>query len=961
MLRFTALRSQRRGVYMTPFLKEVAQDLVAKFGDDLQHCAIVFNNNRPATYLQKYLANIIQKPFFSPAIYTIQQFFAGSVKEKSADFYLQFFTLLKIYNELLAEEGFAPMKSSQFFPLAKIILSDFAQIDNDLVDADKLYREMGDVAEINLEFDYLSKEQYKFLAQFWKSYSEGKHKKQQALFIKMWRRMPKLYHRFHAELKVQSYITNGQVYRHLAHTDLASLDFIKSFDKGKIVFIGFNALTQAEAKVFKQLQEVNKALFYFDTDSYYIDDELQEAGLFLRKNLNQLGLKNVFENHGSTFSSEKHSVNVYKVQGQSAQAKILNQIINVADDDTEEIGTTAVILADESLLMPALQTIDDKVDLNITMGFALANSTVFGLADLWLSTQLELRETDKVTYQTLEAFVTHPLTGLSAKMKSNVQEALLKDNVVNIDLSRLQKQGGFFEKFYHKVNEPAELVNELLDVMRYLLSRLSTQKSLKKIDADLFVKTIEELTRLNDTLSQFVKGEEYHFVVQLIQKSLQGVSVPLSGDPLKGIQLMGLLESRNLNFDKVVFLGFNEGIIPKTSIGNSFIPDNIRRAYGLPVLENLDAISSYMVYRLLQRAKNINFVYNGLTDENNSGEVSRILKQLEHESTFDFNYATLSLTVTTEPQEELIIDKQNPEVQAVLQRYLKGEKVLSPSALTMYISNPIDFFFRYIAEIKEPEEVTAVIEANQIGSILHKVMEYFYEDEINKEVTAEVIKMKRKGTKQLVAKAFNFVMTKKEESSLEYSGMQKVILAIVEAYVEIILNKDEADAPFTILSLEEKISTELEFELNGKKERVKLFGYIDRIDERNGITRIIDYKTGSDKLTFSDIEKLFDTDGKNINKALIQTLIYTYAYERQSGRKGVEPNLFVVKTMADGNVYFRSRKSSLSEAYLEEVKPLFLEELRTKVAELFDVNIPFRASQAPDNYSYSIYKTLFGG
>lgn len=944
---------------MTPFLKEVAENLVAKFGDDLQYCAIVFNNNRPATYLRKYLADIIKKPFFSPAIYTIQEFFAGSVKEKSADFYLQFFTLLKVYNELLEKEGLQPMKSSQFFPLAKIMLSDFAQIDNDLVDADKLYREMEDVAQINLEFDYLSKDQYDFLAQFWQSYSEGKHKKQQELFIKMWRRMPKLYHRFHEELKTQSYMTNGQVYRHLANTDLSALDFIKSFDKGKIIFVGFNALTKAEAKVFTQLQEAEKALFYFDTDSYYMEDELQEAGLFLRKNLNQLGLKNVFEDHGHNFKSEKHLVNVYKVQGQSAQAKILNHVIDATEGQNEEIGTTAVILADESLLMSALQTIDDAIDLNVTMGFALGSSTVFGLADLWLTSQLELKENDQVTYQTLEAFVTHPLTGLTTKMKQNIQSALLKENVVNIGRLRLLKQGGIFEKFYHKIDNPANLVSELLSVMRYLLSRLSTQQTLKKIDADLFVKTIEELTRLNDTLKQFVEKEEFHFVVQLIQKSLKGVAVPLSGDPLKGIQLMGLLESRNLNFDKVVFLGFNEGVIPKTTMGNSFIPDSIRRAYGLPVLENLDAISSYIVYRLLQRAKNINFIYNSLTDENNTGEVSRILKQLEYESGFEFNYASLNLPVSTEPQEELVIDKKDPSIQAALQRYLRKEKVLSPSALTMYISNPIDFFFRYIAEIKEPEEVTAVIEANQIGSILHKVMEYCYVDEINKVATAEIIKLKRKGIKKLVAKAFNYVMTNKEEGPLEYSGMQKVILAIVEAYVDIILNKDEEDAPFTILSLEEKISTELEFELNGKMEQIKLFGFIDRVDERNGVTRIIDYKTGSDKLTFADIEKVFNTDGKQINKALIQTLIYTYAYERQSGKRGVEPNLFIVRTMSQDGIWFKSGRQNLSGDYLEEIKPQFLTELKKKLTELFEAPY-FVASSVPDNYKYSIYKTLFG-
>lgn len=945
---------------MSPFLKEVADDLVAKFGDDLQHCAIIFNNNRPATYLRKYLADSIKKPFFSPAIFTIQEFFAGSLKERNADFYLQFFTLLKVYNQLLANEGLPKMISSQFFPLAKIILSDFAQIDNDLVNADTLYQELEDIAEINLAFDYLSKEQYGFLAQFWKSYSEGKHKKQQELFIKMWRRMPKLYHGFHEELKGQNYVTNGQVYRYLAEANLADLDFIKSFDRGKIIFVGFNALTRAEASVFRQLQEAGKALFYFDTDSYYLDDELQEAGLFLRRNLRQLGLANVFENNPSNFKSAKHAVHVYKVQGQSAQAKILSQLLELSDTGKQEIGTTAIILADESLLMPALQTIDERVDLNVTIGFSLANSTVFGLADLWLTTQLELEQNNHVTYQTLEAFITHPLTGLSTALKENVQGALLKENVASIEQVRLQKQGGIFEKFYTKVDRSVDLVSELLSVMRFLLSRLSTQQTLKKIDADLFVKTIEELTRLNDTLKYFVEGEEFHFVAQLIQKSLQGVSVPLSGDPLKGVQLMGLLESRNLNFDRIVFLGFNEGIIPKTSIGNSFIPDSIRRAYGLPVLENLDAISAYMVYRLLGRAKHIDFIYNGLTDESNSGEVSRILKQLAYESGFDFTYSSLHLPVVAATQNEVIIDKSDPAIKQALQLYLSGKKVLSPSALTMYIANPIDFFFRYIAEIREPKEVTAVIEANQVGSILHQVMEYFYADEINREVSGEVIRQKRKGIKMLIAKAFNYVMTNKTEIAFEYSGMQKVILAIVEAYVNIILNKDEEDAPFTILSLEHQINTELEFELNGKMEHVRIYGFIDRIDERNGVTRIIDYKTGSDKLSFSAMEKVFDTNGKNINKALIQTLIYTYAYEKQAGKSKVEPVLFVVKTMTDGKVHFQSGRSTLSDAYLEEVKPLFLAQLQGKVAELFDVNVPFRASEVPDNYTYSIYKTLFG-
>ncbi|MNK36145.1 PD-(D/E)XK nuclease superfamily protein [compost metagenome] len=950
---------------MISFLQEVAEDLIEKFGSDIQHCAIVFNNKRPAAYMQKYLADIIKKPFFSPSFYTIQEFFAAATNYKIADFYLQFFTLHKIYNQLLAEENLEPISSHKFFPLAKIILSDFTQIDNDLVDAEKLYRDLEDISVINKDFDYLSPEQYEFLAQFWTSYSEGKHKKQQELFIKMWRRMPKLYHKFHAALKSQDYLTNGYVYRHLAEEIAQQENLPVDFEKGKIILVGFNALTRAEAKIFTQLQEVDKALFYFDADEYYLNDPLQEAGLFLRKNLNQLGLKNVFEHSTSLMKTESHQVNVFKVQGQSAQAKILNNIL--ADDysDPDEVGSTVVVLADESLLIPALQTIPTSynqktIDLNVTMGFALATSSIFGLADLWFSSQLEIIHNGKVSYKNVEAFLTHPLTGLSQKMRDKILTALLTENEVEIQHERLLRQSGLFEVFYKKIDSPKNVVPYLLAVLDFILTRLSNAKTLKKIDAELFVKTIQELNRLHDTFGKHIDQEDVTFVIYLVQKSLQAIAVPLSGDPLNGIQLMGLLETRNLNFDKVVILGFNEGIIPKSSIGNSFIPDSIRRVYGLPVLENLDAISSYMVYRLMQRAKNINFVYNSLTDESTSGEASRILKQLEYESGFSFAYHELNLEVKTEAFKEVKIEKTNNAfIQQTLQKYLNKQKVLSPSALTQYISNPIDFFFNYIAGIKEPKEVSAVVEANEIGSILHKVMEYFYEDLRKAEITAEKIKGKRKQIPALTKKAFNAVMFNHPDKVMEYKGMQKVILSIVEAYVHIILNQDENQAPFNIISLEQKVEAEISFPLKNQEASIKIFGFIDRVDVKDGITRIVDYKTGSDKLTFKDVAELFNSDGKNINKALVQTLLYTYAYEQFSGKIGVEPNLYVVKTMAVDGVWFKSGRQTLSGEYLEEIKPEFLAELRKKLTELFEAPY-FVASAVEDNYKYSIYKTLFG-
>lgn len=957
---------------MKPFLKETAEDLYRKFGLGIRDCAIVFNNKRPAVYLQKYLAEIIQKPFFSPSIFTIQEFFEAATEERPADFYMQFFTLMEIYNQLLAEEGLEQLKSSRFFPLSRIILSDFEQVDKELVDADKLYKELEDIATINLEFNYLTQEQYDFLSQFWLSYSEGKHRKQQELFILMWRRMPALYHRFYEALAKKKHITSGGAYRKVAGMKIEEIDFFKKFEKGKIIFIGFNALTRAESQLFTQLQEAGKALFYFDSDSYYFDDDLQEAGYFLRKNINRLHLKNEIVAPANLMKTGKHPVQVFKVQGQAAQAKILNHIL--ADDygQSTVADAVAVVLADESLLLPALQTIplkkdDEDIQLNVTMGYPLGISAVFGFVDLWLNCQLEMFNSMKgqkhitpyISYQHLESFLTHPFSCVSDNMKIKIRKALLEENALWVEQSRITRQGGMLKKFFNFSNQPNQLIADLSDMLQNVLIQISQQHQLKNTDAELFVKTIHELNRFNDNIKDYLDKEELPFIISLAQKVLQSITVPLSGDPLQGIQLMGLLETRSLNFNKVVFLGFNEGIIPRKSTGNSFIPDSLRRVYGLPVLENQDFIYAYTVYRLLQRAENISIVYNCLTDETNTGEPSRFLKQLEYESGFDFQYFDLELNVQTAEQQEIEIDKKNPVIKERLQQILLKKKTLSPSAITTYIANPIDFFFRYVANIKEPEEVTPNVEANVIGNILHKTMEEFYRPMIKKITSKEWIQNRRKQVEALSKNAFaqEFNITNVDE--YEFTGMQLVVLAIVQEYVKIITNQDEEDAPFKILALEEKISEEISFQLKGKQESIKIFGIIDRVDEKDGVTRIVDYKTGSDELKYNSVEKLFDTNDKGINKALVQTMVYAFLFEKKFRIQNVLPVLYVVRSMKEEGIYFKKRKEILQGESLTEFKPEFIIALENKLAELFDDDIPFKASEVKENYPYSIYTTLF--
>ncbi|WEK19192.1 MAG: PD-(D/E)XK nuclease family protein [Candidatus Pedobacter colombiensis] len=964
---------------MKPFLREVAEDLVARLSDNLQNAAIIFNNKRPVAYLQDHLAKIINKPFWSPSFFTIQEFFALSSELKVADAFTQFFTLYQKYNELVLQNGETKIEPAKFYPVARIILSDFAQIDNDLVNAKKLFEQLENFAEVDYQFDYLSEEQQEFLRGFWSSYSEGKHKKQQEQFIKMWGRMPDLYHGYHEALKEKGLTTMGHIYRQLAEGKAGLPNFTDAY--GKLVFVGFNALSRAEAVVFKRWQEQTKTLFYFDTDAYYVKDTLQEAGLFLRKNLEVNGLLNALGASRDLIKANPKTVNVYKTQGQVAQAKILSAALQ-ADypllKAENNAGKIALILADESLLLPVLQTIpthyfegDIKhpININVTMGYPLVASSIFGLADLWLSVQAQLiqGEKDTVYHREVEAFLSHPLTGITELMRSKIQQKLLAEQLAEVPLTRLQSQKGLLAMFFTKVKNGAEATDTLQAIFKHILEQQLAGKTLRQTEADLFVATIKELNRLHDALNAYLpvlsSPKELSFILSLIQKAVQGIAVPLSGEPLQGIQVMGLLESRSLDFEQVYILGVNEGLLPQASVSPSFIPDSIRRAYGLPVLENQDAISAYMFYRLLQRSGKVSLVYNAQADDTNTGEPTRFLRQLEYESGYSFNYLEHKQSISTEKKVPVIIHKDK-NVMAVLNKYLTGEAQLSASALTSYVNCPLQFFYKYVAKIEEPEEISENLEANYIGSMLHYVLETFYRDLMveDKEITKHRIAEYRKKVPELAVKAFAQVMFENENHQVNHNGMQKVVLAIVEEYANLILDYDENEAPFEILALEKKDKVDFKFKVNGGVQTIILHGIIDRIDRKNGITRIVDYKTGSDILRYSNLADVFDTNSNKQNKALIQTLFYTYVFEQANGIERVEPNLYSIRNMRkDGTFFIEGKeKLKLNGVKLESIKEEFIGFLEAKLAELFDETKPFVPTENEAGFAFSPYLTLCG-
>lgn len=953
---------------MTPFLHDVAVDLISRLGDDLKNTAIIFNNKRPEAFLKKHLGELQGNASFSPAFFTISSFFAASTNLVVADPLKQFFILHQEFNKLLIAEGKTTLTPDQFFPMANIILGDFAEVDYDLVEANKLFTQLEDIAEIQQQFDNFTEEQQEFLARFWSSFSADKQRTHQQKFLELWKRMPALYRNFQRALEGQGLITSAQTYRCLAEGKADLTDFISSYKK--IIFIGFNALNRCEEKLFKKWQEQGCALFYFDADDYYLQDDLQEAGVFLRRNIFRSGLINSFPAQ-SFLGGKRSTVDVIKTQGHVAQAKVLTEKIDfqVLAEFAENPEKTAIILADESLLVPVMQTLPPEAGIvNITMGYPLTQSPLFGLTELWLNIQEQINKQQKHTvyYRDALAFLSHPLSGVKAVERETLQNKLLSQQWVEVPLTELHLISTLAPNFFTSRHSGLQTIDALYLMLTAVLEQRQRQNQLNELEANLILEACKKLNLLYDNLDAYAPNLGLSLVFALIRKTLSILAVPLEGEPLRGIQVMGMLESRCLDFEHVIILGMNEGVMPKRSANPSFIPDSLRRANGMPVLENQDAISAYLFYRLLQRSEKVTLVYDALGGETEAAEPSRFIRQLAYESKLDFNYLQQEQPVKIESSNVIIIPKKEKVWKAMESFFYNGNPFktnnISATALTTYLACTLQFFFRYVAKIKEPEEVAENLEANQIGSALHQALEWFYADLIKTDtvITAEGIKEKLLDVPEYSRAALSMVLFNNRAQLKQANSMQQIVLQIVAEYMKAILAHDQLHSPFQIIELENKKDYKYHFpiEINGQKKYLQLYGILDRVDEKDGQTRIVDYKTGSDELKYSSLEKLFERDGKAQNKAVVQTLFYTYIYEQVKKISRVEPNLYVVRKMKDEGTRFKSGKTVLQAIDLEDAKAAFTGHLQNTLIEMFDQQIPFLQTTRLETCQYCPYKDI---
>lgn len=951
------------------FLYRVGLHLLERFGDDLQNVAIVFNNKRPQLYLKKYLAEISRKPLWSPHFYTIQEFFASSTPMVCASRLKQFFVLFMEYNKLLRSSGKETVSADVFYPLAEVIVSDFAQIDYYLADPARVFSLIGNIAELQHQFPSFEEEQLEFIKSFWSSFSPERQNRIQERFIEMWHLMPLLYRRFHARLAEENLVTSAKMYRNLAEGHSSDPDFLRQFSH--VVFAGFNALSGAEERLFKAWQDEGLCSFYFDSDEHYFADPVQEAGYFIRRNINVTGLVNQLELSENRIDDPSKEFKIVQALGNVAQGKLLAGLLPAPEKGTAP-DSRAIILADEALLLPVLQTVPGD-SLNITMGYPFEQSAVYGLCDLWLNIQEEIAAGDGVSigYQSVMAFIFNPLLGIETARKNEIQSAVMKAKKSRFTLAELSGIGKTAGLSFVPYRNPAETIRNF-GSMLLLVSKEIEQ--LRKLESLLITEAVKTLNILSDSFEELqnsgdIPGLEPRFVFRTIRRALAGLSVPFEGEPLSGLQVMGLLESRCLDFDELIVLGMNEGVLPKISISPSFIPDSVRRAFGLPVLENQNSIFAYFFYRLLHCAKKVTLVYNGITDEKSTGEESRFIKQLRFETRCRFNDIVQQNQPVEIPRLQKIIVEKTGVVADRLAKYFyrnsdeRYDKKISATAFTDYVSCPLKFFYGRIAGFKEPEALPDQIEAKLVGTMLHAVMEGFYSAFVGVTVSGELIRQQEQNLTALCEAALAQALNTDPGNPLhKRTALQQIVLKVIEQYAIRIIRHDEKLAPFTIIELENREGYTPLFPVRtgGKEEHVRLTGIIDRVDEHQGKTRIVDYKTGKDQLKFKDFESLFSDEGKSQNKALLQTLFYTCVYERSRSVKNVEPHLYTVRNFREGTLFYRKGRGGLrlTDQHLEEFKEQFEIKLREKLDELFDLSIPFVQTTNADTCKYCPYKVI---
>jgi len=933
-----------------PFLQEIASILLKPGEYNLAETCVVFPNKRARLYLSKYMGELTEKPVWAPRYTTINELMENLSGYIYADKLTILFELFEIYRQASkTDENF-----ENFYTYADPLLADFDEIDKYLADARDLFSNLAGLKELEGKFSYLSDEQVAAIQQFWNTFDPVNTSEGQKTFMSLWKLLPEMYFRLRENLSVKGLAYEGMAYRKVAE-DIGDNREIDGLNAERYLFIGFNALNKCEESLFRYLKNKGKAEFYWDYDLWYTQNEIHEAGLFIRKNLRDFPETRTI-NHENLTSHVKH-ISFLPVPSNTGQAEALPYVFEkLGIEQTTEAQHTALVLADENLLIPVLYAIPESVtNLNITMGYPIMGSVVFNLVDslyeLGRNSRPDTEGFSLYYYKDVLSILGNPLLKvIYGKHIQPVRKLISKSNLIYLS-GREILDDTHDDMLFHSRAQKGNACHYLASVFEFLIRELAAPEMQVKTDPvqmEILFQVYTYLIRLKDLLTNYTFEPGYETLFRLIRRMLKTLHIPFNGEPLAGLQLLGILETRTLDFDNVIILSMNEGVLPRSSAIPSFIPQNIRFGFGLPTPDHQDSIYAYYFYRLIQRASNVVLVYDSSTGGLRTGERSRFMHQLFYELPYTVNEINPSYPVTLLRPAPIIVEKKGEVAKALLLYAETGKKILSPSALNEFLNCSLRFYFHHIAGIPQPEEVTEEIDARTFGNLLHKAMQILYggfgSDLITKNQLEDILKEENMINNAL-DRAFHTVLFGNGEdgSSRKIEGFNLIVRKIIRSYIHNLVSADAEGGMFSIADLEKHVETEIPVDAAGNVLSVRIGGTIDRVDLFEGHFRIIDYKTGMVKNSFSSVSSLFGDGDKLRNDAVFQVLLYAMIYQKLYPDGIIVPALCFVRGSHAENFSYNiqyGEKKKILEAY-GEVKEEFEELIHFHLSRLFNLDEPF--------------------
>ena len=956
---------------MESFLKLVAADLYKHTEGNLAHTAVVFPNKRAGLFFNEYLAQESDSPIWSPAYVSISELFRSLSPWEVGDPVKLVCELYKIFRR----ETQSTETLDDFYFWGEMLISDFDDADKNRVDTDKLFSNLQDLRNIMDDYTFIDDEQEEAIRQFFQNFSIERRTALKERFISLWNVLGNIYKGFRESLASQNIAYEGMMYRHvIEHLNVDKLPY------EKYIFVGFNVLNKVEHTLFTQLKDAGKAVFYWDYDEFYMKENRQavthEAGEFIRRNLRDFPSPlsgELFKN-----LSKPKEVHYIASSTENAQARYLPQWIrnNLTTPEKE----TAVVLCNEALLQPVLHSLPAEVKhVNITMGFPLSQTPVYSflIALLELHTHGFNFKSGRYTFQSVVTLLKHPYTRQLTGQAELLEKELTRNNRFYPLPGELGKDE-FLTRLFTPLSGNLNLCIRLSETLQQVASIYQANTSGTE-DTDAFNQLYREsLFKAYTTINRFrTLIEEDELTVQsetfrrLLVKVLSTTNIPFHGEPAIGMQVMGVLETRNLDFRHLVLLSVNEGQLPKSGGDSSFIPYNLRKAFGMTTIEHKIAVYAYYFYRLLQRAERITLIYNTSSDGLNRGEWSRFMLQFLIEWPHPITRQFLEAGQSPQGTSPITVEK-TPDVMRQMQSLFdvraNPKAKFSPSALNYYLDCPLKFYYRYVAGLSAPDEVSAEIDSATFGSIFHYAAEHIYKDltthgkVINKEALETLLRNEVK-LQDYVDTAFKkLFFNVPQNEKPEYNGVQLINSAVIARYLKQLLQNDLRYAPFTFIASEMEVDEPIDIQTPKGVIKSRIGGIIDRMDSKDGTLRIVDYKTGGDADTPPHVESLFIPDKKRSNY-VFQTFLYAAIMCRKQPTMKIAPALLYIHRAATETYspviqMGESRKPKEAVEDFSKYEKEYRERLQGLLEEIFNPEKSFTQTEIIEKCTYCDFKAL---